>query len=174
MSIARCVLLAVASLLAASGLAKQPPTPKFGEVLAPEALQSITVWPDGQGLPIGQGSVSEGIAVYQTHCQACHGMAGQGGINDALVGGQTELNIAPSLRTIGSYWPYATTIYDYVRRSMPYNAPGSLSADQTYAVVAYLLYLNGVIAEDASLDAEHLAKLKLANHPRFYSDYPLP
>ena len=148
--------------------------PNLGTPLKAKEIHAITVWPNGEGLPRGSGNVADGEKVYQQHCVACHGTRGQGGINDTLVGGNVPLSEPPSIRTVGSYWPYATTLFDYVRRTMPYRSPGQLSANETYAVVAYLLYLNELIDENQRLDATVLRDLKPANRDRFYSRYPLP
>jgi mono/diheme cytochrome c family protein len=148
--------------------------PGLGKRLKAKEIHGITVWPDGEGLPRGSGTVADGEKVYQQHCVACHGTAGKGGINDALVGGNVPLSEPPSIRTVGSYWPYATTLFDYIRRAMPYRSPGQLSANETYAVVAYLLHLNELIDENQRLDAKVLRDLKATNRARFYSRYLLP
>jgi cytochrome c len=128
----------------------------------------LTVLPTGEGLPSGEGSVTEGAALYQQHCQACHGAEGQGGMNGDLVGGVGSLATAAPKKTVTSYWPYATIAFDYIRRAMPYTAPGSLSADEVYAIVAYLLAQDGVVAKDAVLDADRLAAVKMPNAEGFY------
>jgi cytochrome c len=112
--------------------------------------------------------VAEGAALYQQHCQACHGAEGQGGMNGDLVGGVGSLATPTPKKTVTSYWPYATIAFDYIRRAMPYTAPGSLSADEVYAVVAYLLSRDGVVPKDAVLDAEGLAAVKMPNAEGFY------
>ncbi len=109
----------------------------------------IDVRPDGQGLPPGHGNVRDGAALYAARCAGCHGARGEGAAAEALAGGQGSLASAKPLRTVGSYWPYATTLFDYVRRAMPFDAPQSLSADETYAVSAYVLHLNGLLPEEA-------------------------
>lgn len=175
-------LLATSILLATLSAACEPARlsvsnqapPQLGQPLAPQQTGSITVWPNGKGLPAGSGNALIGQKIYTQKCQACHGAAGAGGINDALVGGQVTLTELPKSKTLGSYWPYATSLFDYVRRSMPYREPGSLSHDEVYAVVAYLLFLNGVIEEHKTLDAARLSEVKLPNRQRFYSEYELP
>ncbi|GAB4394384.1 MAG: cytochrome c [Kiloniellaceae bacterium] len=141
----------------------------FGRPAAPDeiALWDIDVRPDGTGLPPGGGTVAQGREIYADNCAACHGEAGQGGIKDRLVGGQGSLATDHPVKTIGSFWPYATTLYDYIRRAMPYTAPGSLSDDETYALVAYLLNLNGIVPEDARLDQTNLAKIRMPNRDGF-------
>ena len=131
---------------------------------------NIDVGPDGRGLPAGSGSVSHGHEVYQSQCAACHGDNGQGGIGDRLVGGQGTLATSKPIRTVGSYWPYAPTLFDYIRRAMPQNAPGSLSNDDVYAVSAYILYLNKLLPADADLDAKTMGAVKMPNRKMFVDD----
>ena len=117
----------------------------------PEEIASwdISIGPDGAGLPPGSGTPKQGEAVYVAKCLACHGEKGAGKPNDQLVGGMARLPAtSPPVKTVGSFWPYATTIFDYVRRAMPYNESKSLTNDEVYAVVAYILQLNGVIGEN--------------------------
>src|SRR6185295_3354273 len=137
----------------------------FGRPATPDeiALWNIDVRPDGKGLPPGSGTVAQGKQVFAENCAACHGDAGVGGIKDRLVGGQGTLASAAPLKTVGSFWPYATTLFDYVHRAMPYQAPGSLSNDDTYAVAAYILQLNGILPADGKLDRDTLAKIKMPN-----------
>ena len=115
---------------------------------------NIDVSPTGEGLPPGQGTVKQGAQVYASKCAACHGPTGVEGPKDKLVGGRNTLTAAKPIRTIGSYWPYATTLYDYIHRAMPFNAPQSLTSDDTYAVIAWLLFQNQIIAEDTVIDAQ--------------------
>ncbi|MEM7002572.1 MAG: cytochrome c [Pseudomonadota bacterium] len=140
----------------------------------PVAGMSITVFPDGAGLPAGQGSVAAGADLYQQHCLACHGPDGRQGINDALAGGQVAPHALPQSRTVGSYWPHATSLFDYVRRAMPYRQPGSLTDPEVYALVAYILHLNDLVAADTTLDAAQLRAIELPNRLRFFSTYELP
>jgi cytochrome c len=130
-------------------------------------LWDIDVRPDGKGLPEGSGTVAHGKAVYEENCSACHGDNGQGGIKDRLVGGQGSLASDRPIKTVGSFWPYATTLFDYIHRAMPYQAPGSLSVDDTYAVAAYILNLNGIISADGKLDKDTLPKIKMPNRDGF-------
>src|ERR1700761_8971534 len=131
---------------------------------------NIDVGPDGRGLPAGSGSVSHGHEVYQSQCAACHGDNGQGGIGDRLVGGQGTLATSKPIRTVGSYWPYAPTLFDYIRRAMPQNAPGSLSNDDVYAVSAYVLYLNQLLPAAPALDAKTRGTVKMPNRKMFVDD----
>ena len=134
----------------------------------------ISIGPDGAGLPAGSGTAAAGKAVYEAKCLACHGAEGAGQPNDRLVGGQGTLREAAPIRTVGSYWPYATTVFDYIRRAMPYVTPHSLTADETYAVTAYLLALNGIIEQDAVMDATSLPTVVMPNRGNFDSAYREP
>jgi S-disulfanyl-L-cysteine oxidoreductase SoxD len=131
---------------------------------------NIDVSPDGHGLPAGSGDVAHGRAVFAAKCAMCHGAAGQGGIGDPLVGGTGTLTSAKPLKTVGSYWPYATTLFDYIHRAMPYDHPESLSADEVYAVTAFVLSLNGIVPENARLDARNLPKIHMPNRDGFVPD----
>jgi S-disulfanyl-L-cysteine oxidoreductase SoxD len=144
--------------------------PHFGKPVAPAdiAAWDISIGPDGAGLPPGKGTVAQGESVFAAKCQACHAEKGAGGPNDRLVGGAGS--IAPDkapVKTVGSYWPYATTLFDYVRRAMPWDQPKSLTDEEVYAVAAYVLYLNGVIKQDDVLDAQSLPKVKMPNRDGF-------
>ena len=134
------------------------------------AAWNIDVAPDGQGLPPGSGDVAMGGKVFAAKCAACHGAKGEGLIGDQLIGGQGTLTSANPKRTVGSYWPYATTLFDYIRRAMPYNAPQSLSADEVYAVSAWILNQNGIVPDDVRLDAHSLASVRMPNRDGFVPD----
>ena len=131
---------------------------------------NIDIGRDGSNLPKGRGSVSHGREVFAQQCASCHGDKGEGGIGDRLVGGQGTIGTAKPIRTVGSYWPYAPTLFDYIRRAMPQNAPQSLSDDDVYAVSAYVLNLNGLVGADATLDAKSLAEIKMPNRDKFVGD----
>src|ERR1700682_958216 len=131
---------------------------------------NIDVDRHGNNLPPGSGSVSHGREVFDQQCAACHGAKGEGGIGDQLVGGQGTLATPKPVRTVGSYWPYAPTLFDYIRRAMPQNAPQSLSNDDVYAVSAYILNLNGLLPADATLDARTLSAIKMPNRSMFVGD----
>jgi len=156
------------------GAAQAEPVGRYGLGHVPDAAEiaawDIDVRADGAGLPNGQGSVSEGRTIFAESCAACHGDKGQGQLADALVGGSGTLNTAKPLKTVGSFWPYATTLYDYVHRAMPLNAPQSLTPEQVYAVTAYVLFLNGIVPESATLDAASLLKIQMPNRNGFVSD----
>jgi cytochrome c len=164
----RTVALGAALIFSAPALAAEAPA--FGQPISPGDLApwDISIGPDGAGLPPGRGTPAQGAAVYAAKCQACHGEKGAGKPNDTLVGGfGTIASDKPAVKTIGSYWPYATTLFDYVRRAMPYNATKSLTSDEVYAVSAYLLNLNGVIGNDDVMDAQTLPQVKMPNREGF-------
>ena len=173
-------LVCVALALVVSGCASASVTPSAMESpnLGREATHAqiagwdISVGPDGVGLPPGKGTPATGTIVYEQKCQTCHGAKGVGQPNDRLVGGQGTLASNAPVRTIGSYWPYATTVFDYVRRSMPYIQSQSLSDNEVYAVTAYLLNLNGIIGENDEMSAQTLPKVKMPNQSNFIVVYP--
>ena len=139
---------------------------RFGERGGSGALD-ISIPPSGAGLPEGSGTARQGLQVYEQKCVACHGAKGVGKPADALAGGVGSLASKTPLRTVGSYWPYATTLFDYVRRAMPIANPLSLSNDEVYAVSAYVLFLNGIIGEDAQMNAQTLPQVKMPNRDGF-------
>jgi mono/diheme cytochrome c family protein len=162
--------MAAAMMLTLATPAAAADAPAFGQPIAPGDLSSwdISIGPDGAGLPPGRGTAAQGEAVFVAKCQACHGEKGAGKPNDALVGGfGTIASDKPAVKTVGSYWPYATTLFDYIRRAMPWNATKSLTPDELYAVSAYILNLNGVIGADDVLDAQSLPKVKMPNRDGF-------
>src|SRR5215831_19475402 len=148
--------------------------PNLGREATPAQVAGwdISIGPDGVGLPPGKGTPAAGALVYEQKCQACHGARGAGQPNDRLVGGQGTLASKAPVRTIGSYWPYATTVFDYVRRAMPYTQSHSLTDNEVYAVTAYLLHLNGIIAETSVMDAVTLPKVRMPNRENFILAYP--
>jgi len=131
---------------------------------------NIDIDRDGNNLPSGNGRVSHGREVFDQQCASCHGAKGEGGLGDKLVGGQGTLATPKPVRTVGSYWPYAPTLFDYIRRAMPQNAPQSLSNEDVYAVSAYILNLNGLLPPDATLDAKTLSAIKMPNRSMFVGD----
>ncbi len=137
----------------------------IGHVASPSQIAGwdIDVRADGQGLPAGYGSVREGEKIFAETCAACHGAKGEGKPADRLVGGFGTLATSKPVQTVGSYWPYASTLFDYIRRAMPFNSPQSLTADQVYAVSAYILYLNNIVTEDTVLDATSLPRVEMPN-----------
>jgi cytochrome c len=162
-------LIAAGALLALSSAAFAQ-SPNLGKPITPEDLAAwdISIGPDGAGLPPGSGTAKQGEAVFAAKCQACHGEKGAGRPNDRLVGGQGSLpGDQPPVKTVGSYWPYATTMFDYVRRAMPYNESKTLSPDEIYAVAAYVLNLNGVIGDTDVINAQTLPGVKMPNRDGF-------
>jgi mono/diheme cytochrome c family protein len=124
----------------------------------------------GNNLPPGSGTVSHGRKVYNQQCMSCHGARGEGAVADRLAGGQGRLATPEPIRTVGSYWPYAPTLFDYIRRAMPQSAPQSLSNEDVYAVSAYILNLNGLLPPNATLDAKTLSAIKMPNRSMFVGD----
>jgi cytochrome c len=135
---------------------------------------SLSVFPDGEGLPPGSGTALRGASIYEEKCLACHGLEGQNGVNDRLVGGHGTIDDARPIKTIGSYWPYATTVFDYIRRAMPFTQPQSLNDDEVYALTAYLLYLNDIVDVDDTIDANTLPSIEMPNADNFYWAYEIP
>jgi S-disulfanyl-L-cysteine oxidoreductase SoxD len=135
------------------------------------AASDLTILPDGTGLPEGKGTARAGAAIFAVRCAACHGDKGQGlGDFPALVGGRETLGTAKPVLTVGSYWPYATTIFDYVRRAMPYQAAGELTADESYALTAWILAQNKIIKASAVIDRHTLPKVRMPNRDGFVHD----
>lgn len=161
-------LLPLLTVFAACNLAQAAPS-TIGHLIGDDEIQkaALTILPDGSGLPPGSGSVDAGLSVYEAYCSACHGPRGEAGLNHVLVGGRDSLGSNAPKRTVGSYWPRATTLFDYIRRAMPYPTPGILSTDETYAVTAYLLYENGIVAADTELNASNLAAIEMPNRAGF-------
>lgn len=149
-------------------------TPNLGRVATPAEVAGwdVSIPPDGTGLPPGRGTSAQGAVAFERKCQSCHGERGAGQPNDRLVGGHGTLASKAPVRTIGSYWPYATTVFDYVRRAMPYTQSHSLSDNEVYAVTAYLLHLNGIIGESDVMNAETLPKVRMPNRDNFILAYP--
>ncbi|HEX8166746.1 MAG TPA: cytochrome c [Beijerinckiaceae bacterium] len=164
-------------VLAASAPAAEPPPSKklgIGREASPQEIAGwdIAIRPDGRGLPKGRGTVKQGEAIYLERCAACHGEFGEGaGRWPILSGGDGTLASHDPVRSIGSYWPYAATVMDYIRRAMPYGNAQSLSSDELYAVTAYVLFLNDVIKDEGfELSRENFSTVKLPNEPRFFDD----
>mgnify|MGYP001476935006 CR=1 FL=1 len=154
------------------------PGPELGEPVSAEevAKWDISIAPDGATLPPGQGDAARGAEVYEVHCERCHGRSARGGegFADALAGGVGSLASEKPVKTVASYWPYATTIFDYVRRAMPYDRPMSLSDNDVYAVTAYLLSLNDIIEDGAVMDADSLPEVEMPNRGGFVLYWPEP
>jgi S-disulfanyl-L-cysteine oxidoreductase SoxD len=150
----------------------QAPTFGLGHTPTPDHLKAIDidVTPDGKGLAPGTGTASGGKDVYTRRCEACHGPTGREGPQDVLVGGQGSLATTSPVKTVGSYWPYATTLWDYIRRAMPFDHPGTLTPDEIYGVTAYVLFLNGIVGEQDALNQTTLPQVKMPNRGGFVAD----
>jgi cytochrome c len=163
--------LAIACLCAVQ-LAAQSPRYGVGRTPTEQEIRAleVTIAPDGTGLPEGSGTAVEGRAVYALRCAKCHGEKGAGDIGPVLVGGRGTLATSKPLKTVGSFWPYATSVWNYVNRAMPFNEPGTLTHSQVYAAVAYILYLNDIVGENEVLNAKTLPKVRMPNRDGFVSD----
>jgi len=159
-------------LASAIPLAAQSPRFGVGRPPTPEEIRDLgaAIAPDGGGLPEGSGTVAAGREVFAAECSRCHGPKAEGDVGPALVGGQGTLRTARPLKTVGSFWPYATTLWDYINRAMPFDKPGLLKPPQVYAVVAYILNLNGIIGDAAVMDAQSLPKVRMPNRDGFVAD----
>ena len=165
---------AVSIVLLMLGCASAQESPNLGTTPDPELLAAwnIDIGPKGDGLPAGSGTATEGETIYSVQCFACHGPEAEGLLNDRLAGGHGSLTTEAPLKTVGSYWPYATTIFDYVRRAMPYLTPQTLTPDELYAVTAYLLYINNIVEQDEEMNAETLPAVEMPNRDSFVLAYP--
>lgn len=165
----RTILIGLMGVTLSSPLRSQTDGPNLGRVASPEEIRrwNLTVFPNGTGLPAGSGSANDGIQVYVEKCQSCHGIKGIGSSADELAGTRHKLTDPTPDKAIGNYWPYATTLFDFIRRSMPLNAPGSLTDHQVYSVTAYLLSLNEIVGTDTVLNSETLPKIRMPNRDGF-------
>jgi S-disulfanyl-L-cysteine oxidoreductase SoxD len=164
--------LSLTMLAATVTLSAQSPKYGVGQPATPDQIRALgtAIAPDGSGLPEGSGTVAAGREVFAARCSKCHGEKAEGVVGPTLVGGQGTLATAKPLKTVGSYWPYATTVWDYVNRAMPFDQPGLLKPPEVYAVVAYILNLNGIIGNDQVMDAKSLPKVKMPNRDGFVAD----
>jgi S-disulfanyl-L-cysteine oxidoreductase SoxD len=162
---------ALAALFAVTAAATADERYGIGRAATPQEIAGwdIDISPDGAGLPPGHGGVREGEAIFAEKCAGCHGAHGEGKPMDALAGGAGTIATPKPMKTVGSYWPYATTLYDFIRRAMPFDAPQSLSADEVYAVSAYVLFLNHIVPADVVLDAKTLPEIAMPNRGSFVS-----
>jgi len=172
-----CLLAGEAGGQAGGGGGTKVPPYGIGRAATPAEIRAldIDVRPDGRGLPPGRGSVAEGRAVYAAKCASCHGREGEGGSADRLVGRDAGANFSfatdPKLvKTVGNYWPYATTLFDYTQRAMPFLQPGTLTPDETYGLVAYILSLNTIVGDEAVMDQATLPKVVMPARDRFVVD----
>lgn len=147
--------------------------PSFSEAASAEdiSMNYLSIQPNGRNLPEGSGTAMEGAPLYQLHCAACHGAEGEGGLANKLVGGHGTLASDQPVKTLGSYWPYATTVFNYTRRAMPYLQPMSLSNDEYYAITAFMLNKNDIIAADAVMDKNSLPDVVMPNRDGFINAY---
>ena len=153
-------------------LAAQSPASGVGRPATPEEIRNLgaAIAPDGGGLPDGSGTVAAGRDVFAARCSRCHGDKAQGDVGPPLVGGQGTLATPRPVKTVGSFWPYATTVWDYVNRAMPFDEPGGLKPPEVYAVVAFILNVNGIIPADSVMDARSLPKVRMPNRDGFIAD----
>src|SRR5688572_20645883 len=153
-------------------LAAQSPRFGVGRPPTPDEIRSLgsAIAPDGAGLPEGSGSVAEGRVVFAAQCARCHGPTGEGDVGARLVGGQGTLNTPRPLKTVGSFWPYATTLWDYINRAMPFDKPGLLQPADVYAASAFILNLNGIIGDNDVMTAATLPKVRMPNRDGFVAD----
>src|ERR1700719_2197989 len=148
-------------------------TPNLGKPISPAELAGwdINVLPDGSGLPPGSGTPAEGARIYAAKCSACHGPEGKGGASARLVGGDPIKNME-SDKTIANFWPFATTLFDYIRRAMPWQQPRPLADNEVYALTAYILSLNKLIGENETMNAQTLPKVRMPNRDGFIVRFP--
>lgn len=175
MSIAKAAMIIIVGFMM-SGFAqtgekgtKSHDAPRLGKPVSPSdaATLELTVFPDGTGLPPGRGKAVDGRSIFTLRCASCHGEAGKGATAEELSGRSGSLSSEEPDKTVGQYWPYATTLFDFIRRSMPLDAPGSLSADEVYALTAYLLQVNEVISENEEMNAITLPRVVMPNRYGF-------
>jgi cytochrome c len=166
-------LTGVAALLLVSGVASAD-GPNLGKRLSAQEIAAwdISILPDGGNLPPGSGNAEQGARAYAQKCVACHGESGKGGIAAALVGSAPITTISGAQKTIANFWPYPTTVFDFIRRAMPWQQPKSLTDDEVYALTAYIFALNKLIAEDATMNAETLPKVRMPNRDGFIVRFP--
>jgi mono/diheme cytochrome c family protein len=167
---AACLL----ALLCGSGIALAE-TPGLGKPISEADIKAwdITILPDGTNLPPGSGTVAQGTKLYvDKGCVACHGPGGRGGPNAVLFDDDGKLDRIEANKTIGNFWAQATTLFDFIRRAMPYTNPRTLSDDETYALTAYVLRLNKLIGENDTIDAQTLPKVKMPNRDNFIVKFP--
>ena len=169
----RWKVVAIVVGAAAFGVWAQTGKYKLGTSATPQQVRAFgtSISPSGKGLPRGEGTAQTGRRLYQERCSACHGMKGEGGPGSpALAGGIGTLKSAEPIQTVGSFWPYSTTVYDYIDRAMPPQNPGSLTPNEVYSVTAYVLHLNGLVKENEVMNAQTLPKVLMPNRNGFVPD----
>ncbi len=170
--LATLALAATVTAVAVLPVLGQMPTYKLGRTPTADEVRAldIAIGPDGRELPRGRATAAAGRAVYAAKCAACHGATGKEGPQDPLVGGKGSLNTDKPLKTVGSYWSHATTLWDFTYRAMPFDKPGSLTPQDVYATTAYVLFLNEIIGENDIIDEKTLPQVKMPNRDKFVPD----
>ena len=170
----RCAIFSAALLLAVMTGASLAETPNLGKPIDEAAIAAwdISILPDGTGLPKGSGTPAQGAVIYAAKCTACHGDNGKGGAAAALVSDRELAGINAAQKTIRNFWPYSTTIFDFIRRAMPFQMPRSLTDDEVYALTAYILAENKLIGATDLMDAQTLPKVKMPNRDNFIIRFP--
>lgn len=170
---ASCVATTLAALVCATMPARAE-GPNLGQPISEADIKAwdISILPDGTGLPPGSGTPAQGAEIFAQRCAACHGDNAKGGVNAALVGGGPLSAGIDANKTIANFWEYSTTLYDYIRRAMPWPTPRTLSDEETYAITAYILSLNNLIGPGDAMDAQSLPKVRMPNRDGFVVMYP--
>ncbi|MDH3280665.1 MAG: cytochrome c [Gammaproteobacteria bacterium] len=168
------LVMTAAVLTGNPSLGDSAPPPRLGQPISQAELErwDTDVFVDGRGLPAGTGNPQQGASLYESQCAACHGVQGVGATADHLTGDFVPLDAEWPDKHVGTYWPYATTLFDFIRRAMPMSAPGSLSADDIYAITAYILHINHIIGAHEEMNAETLPKVIMPNRNGFFSADP--
>jgi S-disulfanyl-L-cysteine oxidoreductase SoxD len=177
MSTPRPIVFSATLLLAMTASLSKAETPHFGTPLDEASIANwdISILPDGTGLPKGSGTSAQGAAIFAEKCAACHGDNGKGGGPAAALVEEKDhkiVGISAAQKTIKNFWPYATTVFDFIRRAMPFTAPRSLSDDEVYALTAYILSENKLIDAKDTMNAETLPKVKMPNRDNFIIRFP--
>jgi mono/diheme cytochrome c family protein len=167
-------ILAASLSLAVTSSASLAETPNLGKPIDEAAIAAwdISILPDGTGLPKGSGTPAQGAPIYAEKCAACHGDNGKGGEAAALVSDRELAGISAAQKTIKNFWPYSTTIFDFIRRAMPFQMPRSLTDEEVYALTAYILAENKLIGANDMMDAQSLPKVKMPNRDNFIIRFP--
>lgn len=165
----RLMMMALVTALTSTPAGSEEPAPALGKPAPAELVQrwNLSVFPDGRGLPAGSGDAASGKKIYERHCISCHAAAGAGGSGDRLARAEMGLTDEYPQKTIANYWPYATTLFDFIRRSKPMDDPGSFSNDEVYALTAYLLSLDDIIDDDRVIDRDTLPGISMPNADGF-------